>query len=57
MTLLICDNCGNKKTWSKIVSSRGGVSRATCAMCGHVTVTTGGIEVDTVQGQMVMNND
>jgi transcription elongation factor Elf1 len=51
MGLLICSNCGNTKTWKKIVGSRNGVSRATCAVCDHVTESSGGIEVDTVVGQ------
>jgi hypothetical protein len=57
MALLICDNCGNKKTWKKIVGSRNGVSRATCAVCDHVTESSGGIEIDTVVGQVSMNGE
>jgi hypothetical protein len=55
MAKLECKNCGNTKTWRSIVISNGH-GKAVCDCCGHTTETSGGVEVDTVVGQMVMNS-
>ena len=54
MAKLKCPKCSNNKTW-KSVDYRKGKYKAVCAKCNAVVEGTGGIEVDTVLGEMNFN--